>query len=424
MTDGTGKVEEETVAEQRYVVVGGGLAGAKAVEALRESEAAGPVTLVGDEAEAPYERPPLSKEFLKGDKKIDDFRALAPEWYADHDVELLTGERAVRLDRDARTVELKSGASLPYDRLLLATGAHPRKLRVPGADDAPLHYLRRLSNSTRLRDELAPGGRRVVIVGAGWIGLEVAAAARGYGNEVTAIEFAANPLERALGAEVGAVFARVHREEGVDLRTGVGVESFETGAGGTVVVDSGGGRHEADVVVVGAGIKPAVELGADAGLEVARGLLADASMRTSDPAVWVAGDAAEAYHPYLGRHLHVEHWAFALNSGKAAGQSMAGQDVTYDRVPYFFTDQYDVGMEFSGTTDSYDRVVFRGSSEGREFVAFWLEGDRVVAGMNVNVWDVVDPIQALVRAGAAGTGVDVARLTDPSVPLDQLLPAR
>ena len=341
----------------RYVVIGGGLAGAKAAEAIRDSGGGGPVTVVAAEPDAPYERPPLTKEFLKGEKEYDTFRALAEDWYGQHDVEVRLRTRATAIDRGKRTVALEDGSELGYDRLLIATGADPLKLPVPGADTAPLHYLRRLSHARRLRDAISPGGRRVVIVGAGWIGLEVAAAARGYGNEVTVIEMAANPLERALGAEVGGFFGRVHREEGVNLRTGAGVAAFETAGDVTTVIDSNGERFDGDVVVAGAGIRPAIGLGKDAGLDVGRGILTDAALQTSDPAIWAAGDAAEAYHPYLGRHLHVEHWSFALNSGTAAGQSMAGQDVTFDRVPYFFTDQYDVGMEYSGTTDGYDRVV-------------------------------------------------------------------
>jgi 3-phenylpropionate/trans-cinnamate dioxygenase ferredoxin reductase subunit len=396
-----GTQEEQDMADLRYVVVGGGLAGAKAVEGLRESGATGPVTLLAAEPDAPYERPPLTKEFLKGEKDFDDFRAQPEDWYTTHDVDLRFRARATSLDRAARTVTLEDGSTLPYDRLLIATGADPLKLPVPGADTAELHYLRRLPQSRRLRDAISPGGRRVVIVGAGWIGLEVAAAARGYGNEVTVVEMGANPLERALGAEVGAFFGRVHREEGVDLRTGAGVAAFESSGEVTTVVDTAGNRFEADVVVVGAGIRPAIGLGKDAGLEVGRGILTNAALQTSDPAIWAAGDAAEAYHPYLGRHLHVEHWAFALNSGKAAGQSMAGQDVTFDRVPYFFTDQYDVGMEYAGTHGDGDELRLDGDLERAGFEALWLDADgRVTAGMHVNRWDAMDRIRSLVSERA------------------------
>jgi NADPH-dependent 2,4-dienoyl-CoA reductase/sulfur reductase-like enzyme len=405
------------MSDAAYVVVGGGLAGAKAVEAIRETGGQGRVVLVCAEAELPYERPPLSKEYLKGDKEPAAFRALDADWYKTHDVELIAGVRATKLNTSDRSLGLSDGSTLTYGRLLLATGAEPTPLPVPGADQAPLHYLRTLGDSSALREQLSPGGRRVVIVGAGWIGLEVAAAARGYGNEVTVIEAADTPLSRALGSEVGEFFARVHREEGVHLHTGQGVASIEHHGLTTIVIDQSGTRHEADVVVVGAGIRPSIELARESGLAVATGIVVDASLRTSDPHVWAAGDAAEAYHPYLGRHLHVEHWSFALNSGAASGRSMAGEEVTFDRVPYFFTDQYDVGMEFCGTTDSFDQVVYRGDRSGREFIAFWLSEGSVVAGMNVNVWDVTDAIQALVRSSAT---VDVQRLTDPDVPLTDL----
>lgn len=410
--------KEHAVAGPKYVIVGGGLAGAKAAEAIRDSDAGGSVTLVAAESEVPYERPPLTKEFLKGDKDFDDFVALDSNWYEQQDVDLKLRARSTSLDRESRTLTLEGGDTLPYDRLLIATGADPVKLSVPGADNVPLHYIRRLPQARRLRETVSSGDRRVVIVGAGWIGLEVAAAARGYGNDVTVIEMAQNPLERALGAEVGGFFADVHRQEGVNLLTGVGVSAFETEGDATTVVDTAGNRHPADVVVVGAGIRPAVGLGRDAGLEVDRGILVDAALRTSDPAIWAAGDVAEAFHPYLGRHLHVEHWAFALNSGKAAGQSMAGQDVTFDRVPYFFTDQYDVGMEYSGTTEGYDRVLFRGDPASREFIAFWMSKGHVLAGMNVNVWDVTDLIQSIIRSGA---DIDEKKLTDPQIPLEDLI---
>ena len=313
------------MSDATYVVVGGGLAGAKAVEAIREAGGEGRVVLVCGEAELPYERPPLSKEFLKGDKEPTEFRALDSDWYSTHEVELMSGVRATKLNTGDRSLLLDDGSTLTYERLLLATGAEPTPLPVDGADEAPLHYLRTLGDSTALRQELSPGGRRVVIVGAGWIGLEVAAAARGYDNEVTVIEKAETPLSRALGSEVGAFFARVHREEGVDLRTGIGVASVEHHGLTTIVVDESGERHEADVVVVGAGIKPSVELAREAGLDVETAIVVDASLRSSDPHVWAAGDGAEAYNPYLGRNLHVEHWSFALNSGAAAGRSMAGK---------------------------------------------------------------------------------------------------
>ena len=317
-------------------------------------------------------------------------------------------------------MELAGGERLGYDKLLLTTGSSPRRLAVAGADLDGVLYLRMIEDADRLRAALADGGRRVVVVGAGWIGLEVTSAARGYGNDVAVVEPQPVPLRAALGDELGAVFAALHREHGVDLRLGTGVREL-TGTGGHVtgVVTDGGDTVPADLVVVGVGIRPNTELAEQAGLEVDNGILADADLRTSNPDVYAAGDVANAYNPLLGRRLRVEHWANALHGGPAAARSMLGQDVAFDRVPYFFTDQYDLGMEYSGAVgpDGYDRVVYRGDVAAREFVAFWVHDGRVLAGMNVNVWDVTDGIQSLVRSGAK---VDPDRLADPSVPLDEL----
>jgi 3-phenylpropionate/trans-cinnamate dioxygenase ferredoxin reductase subunit len=401
-----------------YVIVGGGLAAGKAAETLRAEGFDGPVVLVAAEPERPYERPPLSKGYLLGKEERDVVYVHDPGWYDEHDVDLRTGTRAVRLDPGAHRLELQTGESLEYGRLLLATGAHPRHLRVPGADLAGVHYLRTAANAERLREALAGGGRRVVVVGAGWIGLEVAAAARGYGNDVTVLEPLSTPLHRVLGPEMGEVFARLHRDHGVDLRTGTGVQEFAGDGSVDSVVVGDGERLPADVVVVGVGVVPTTELAADAGLEVDDGIVTDEALRTSAPDVFAAGDVARAFHPMYGRGVRVEHWANALNQGPAAARSMLGQDVSYDRVPYFFSDQYDLGMEYSGLAGPQASVVTRGDPDGGAFIAFWLEDDRVRAGMNVNVWDVTDAIQALVRADRP---VDVARLTDPDVPLDQVL---
>jgi 3-phenylpropionate/trans-cinnamate dioxygenase ferredoxin reductase component len=401
-----------------YVIVGGGLAGGKAVETLRAEGFDGPVVLVTAEPERPYERPPLSKGYLLGKEERDAVYVHDAGWYDLHDVDLRTGARAVRLDPGAHRLELQSGESLAYGRLLLATGAHPRHLPVPGADLSGVHYLRTVANADRLREALAGGGRRVVVVGAGWIGLEVAAAARGYGNDVTVIEPQPTPLHAVLGPEMGEVFARRHRDHGVDLRTGTGLREFGgTGAVDSVLLDDGE-RLAADLVVVGIGVVPSTGLAADAGLEVDDGIGTDAALRTSAPDVYAAGDVAGAFHPMYGRRVRVEHWANALNQGPAAARSMLGQEVSYDRVPYFYTDQYDLGMEYSGLAGPGTTVVTRGDPDGGEFIAFWLEDGAVRAGMNVNVWDVTEPIQALIRAGRP---VDVGRLTDPGVPLDEVL---
>jgi len=281
----------------------------------------------------------------------------------------------------------------------------------------------------RLQDK--PG--RVVVVGGGWIGLETAAAARASGADVTVVEMDELPLRRVLGDEVATVFADVHRAHDVTFRFGAGISSFNGNDGRlTGVTLSYGEEVPADLAIIGVGIEPVTDLAVAGGLTVDNGVVTDERLRTSDPDVYAAGDVASSHHPILGHRLRVEHWANALNGGPAAALSMLGGDIVYDRMPYFFSDQYEsgpsIGMEYSGwcMPGGYDRVVFRGDPAVRadaspEFVAFWMSGDRVLAGMNVNVWDVNDQIQALARAGLTGTGVDVARLADPTVPLDELV---
>jgi NADPH-dependent 2,4-dienoyl-CoA reductase/sulfur reductase-like enzyme len=401
-----------------FVLIGGGLAGAKAAETLRAEGFGGRVVLVGEEAEAPYERPPLSKGYLLGSDEREKARVHEPGWYEAHDVDLRIGVRAVGLDPAARRVDLDAGEPLSYDRLLLATGSSARRLPVPGADLQGVQYLRALPDADGLLAELRQGGRRVVVVGGGWIGLEVSAAARTYGNDVTVVEPQPTPLYAVLGPAMGEVFGRLHREHGVDLRTGTGVQAF-VGSGTVSGVRTDTGEEiPADVVLVGVGAVPNTGLAEDGGLRVDRGIVTDAALRTSAPDVFAAGDVASAFHPLYARHVRVEHWANALNQGPAAARSMLGQDVAYDRVPYFFTDQYDLGMEYSGLGGPGDTVVCRGNPDEGEFIAFWLDGGRVTAGMNVNVWDVTDPIQALVRSKRP---VDAVRLADPDVPLESLV---
>jgi NADPH-dependent 2,4-dienoyl-CoA reductase/sulfur reductase-like enzyme len=401
-----------------YVIVGGGLAAAKAAETLRAEGLDAPVVVVAAEAETPYERPPLSKNYLLGAAGRDSARVHDEQWYAGNDVELRTGVRATRLDPAAHRLELDTGEVLGYGKLLLATGASARRLPVPGADLEGVRYLRTLPDADRLLADLTGGGRRVVIVGAGWIGLEVAAAARHHGNAVTVVEPQPTPLHVVLGQRMGEVFARLHRERGVDLFTDTTVRELRGSAGRvtSVVTDRHAGLP-ADVVVVGIGVVPEVGLAAAAGLEVENGVVADHALRTSAPDVFVAGDVASAFHPLYGRHVRVEHWANALHQGPAAARSMLGQEVSHDRVPYFFTDQYDLGMEYSGLAGPGDTLVCRGDVEGREFIAFWTSGRRVTAGMNVNVWDVTDPIQQLIRSRRQ---VQPARLADVDTPLERL----
>ena len=401
-----------------FVIVGAGLAGAAAAETLREEGFDGPVVLVGAEPERPYERPPLSKQYLLGRADRDSAFVHDAGWYAEHDVELRTGVRATRLDPAAHRLTLHTGEELGYARLLLATGASPRRLPVPGADLDGVRYLRTLADADRLRTDLAGGGRRVVVVGAGWIGLEVTAAARSHGNTVTVVEPQPTPLHAVLGAEMGRVFARLHRDHGVELLTDTVVREIR-GSGGrvTTVVTDGHAGLPADLVVVGVGVVPDSRVAAAAGLEVDNGVVVDEALCCSTPDVHAAGDVASAFHPLYGRHVRVEHWANALNQGPAAARSMLGQEVVYDRVPYSYSDQYELGMEYSGLAGPGDTVVCRGNPDDGEFIAFWTEDGRVTAGMNVNVWDVTAPIQRLIRSRRQ---VQAARLADPDTPLETL----
>jgi 3-phenylpropionate/trans-cinnamate dioxygenase ferredoxin reductase subunit len=396
-----------------YVIIGAGLAGAKAAQTLREEGFTGDVVLIGAEHERPYERPPLSKGYLHGSTELAEVYVHEPDWYADNKIELRLGVAATRIDPKAHVVHLGTGERQPYDRLLIATGAAPRKLPVEGADLDGVHYLRTIADSQALRTAFGRAGD-VVIVGAGWIGLETAAAARRADCAVTIIEPDPAPLHRTFGPAVGDIFAGLHRRNGVDFRFGASVQRLG-GAGRVreVVTDAGETIPAADVVV-GIGAVPNVELAREAGLEIGNGIVVNASLRTSDPDIFAAGDVAEASNPLLGRRIRVEHWANALDGGPAAARAMLGQQVVYDRVPYFFTDQFELGMEFSGDIAGYDEVVYRGSVDDLEFIVFWLSGGRVLAGMNVNVWDVVPDIEALIRSRRS---VDVKRLTDPDVPL-------
>lgn len=413
------------------VIVGASLAGAKAAETLRAEGFTGRVVLVGEEQELPYERPPLSKGFLLGNDPRDSGQVHDEPWYADQRIELLLGRRAVAVDPAGHTVSLADGQALRYDRLLLATGSRVRRLEVPGGENAGIRYLRTVGDSELLKADLERAAP-VVVVGAGWIGLEVAAAAREHGCPVAVVETESLPLVRVLGDEVAAVYRDLHVAHGVDFHFGAGVREFG-GLDGRVtdVVLENGTELPASIVVVGVGITPAVELAEAAGLELdpeVHGIAVDEHLRSSDPDVFACGDVAAWRSGLLGRRLRVEHWANALHSGPAAAKAILGRDEVYDPVPYFYSDQYDLGMEYSGyaARNRYDKLVVRGSLEARdgkapEFVAFWVKDERVLAGMNANVWDVVDPIQDLVRAGYAGRRVDQRRLADPDVPLTEIL---
>jgi len=402
--------------DRTFVIVGASLAGAKAAETLRSEGFGGGVTLVGAERHRPYERPPLSKPYLRGEAAVDEVFVHPEGFYADQGIQLRTGSPVATLDRRRQEVVLEDGDRLAYDRLLLATGAEPRRLDVRGAELDGICYLRSLDDADRLRARLATASS-VVVVGGGWIGAEVAASARQLGRRVTMVHPHQAPLQTVLGPEVAAVFRALHADHGVEMRMSTRVESFGGATAVEEVVTDHGDMIPADLVVVGAGATPRTRLALEAGLRVDDGVLVDGDLRTSDERIFAAGDVASAWHPLLGRRVRVEHWANALHQGPAAARNMLGQATPYERLPYFFSDQYDLGMEYLGHAPAAQRVVFRGDPATRAFIAFWIEGDRVAAAANVNVWDVVEALRRIITSRQP---VDDDELRDPDVPLDAL----
>jgi 3-phenylpropionate/trans-cinnamate dioxygenase ferredoxin reductase subunit len=404
------------MSKQTFVIVGASLAGAKAAEELRSQGFDGRVVLVGAEAERPYERPPLTKAYLRGESEREKAYVHDAGFYAENEIELETATAVMAIDAGGGRVTLGGDRVLDFDRLLLTTGAEPRRLSIDGADLDGVYYLRTLADCDALRERLDEGGR-VVVVGAGWIGSEFAASARQRGLEVTVVDPLALPNERIFGAEIGAFYRDVHAQHGVDLVLGEDVEAF-AGEGAVATVRTSGGRKiGCDFVVVGIGVAPRVELADDAGLEVDNGILVDEKLQTSAPNVFAAGDVARAQHPFYGERLRLEHWSNALNQGPAAAQAMLGKPTSYDRIPYFFSDQYDVSMEYSGYAPTWDEVVFRGDRDSGQFIAFWLKDQRVLAGMNVNVSDVNEHVQTLIRSRQP---IQTAALSDPDTPLESL----
>jgi 3-phenylpropionate/trans-cinnamate dioxygenase ferredoxin reductase component len=400
--------------KQTYVVAGGGLAGAKAAETLRSEGFVGRIVILGDEAERPYERPPLSKEYLRGEAEARPF-VHDENFYAEHEIELELGDSVSAIDPASSEV-IVGNQRVRYDRLLIAVGAEPRRLRLPGAELDGVHYLRDLRDSEAIGERFV-GGARVVVIGAGWIGAEVAASARQKGCEVTLLARTAVPLERVLGPEVGAVYRDLHRSHGVKFLPQASAARFEGERSVRRVVTQDGRAIDADLVVVGVGVAPRTALAEAAGLEVENGIAVTERLETSAPGVFAAGDVANAHHPFYGGRLRVEHWANALNQGPAAARAMLGHPVSYDEIPYFFSDQYEAGMEYGGFATEWDEVAFRGAPEDGEFIAFWLRDERVVAGMNFNVWDVNEKIRELLRSRQA---VDRQRLADRHTPLEEV----
>jgi 3-phenylpropionate/trans-cinnamate dioxygenase ferredoxin reductase subunit len=402
---------------QKIVIVGAGLAGAKAAETLREEGYDGEVVLLGAETERPYERPPLSKEYLRNEAGREKVYVHEENFYETNEIDLRLRTSVAAIDMGAREAVLEAGGRVAFDKLLLATGAAPRRLSVPGHELDGIHYLRDVEDSDLLRERIESGGR-LVVIGAGWIGAEVAASARTKGLDVTLVEMTEVPLQRVLGRELGEIYRDIHVDHGVDFRGGVGVERFEGSERVERVVLADGSSIDCDFVGVGVGVVPRTQVARTSGITVDDGVVVNEMLEAPGSAgVFAAGDVANAWHPLVRRRIRVEHWANALNQGPAAARNMLGAEQPYERVPYFFSDQYDVGMEYSGFPTDWDEVVFRGDVAAREFIAFWLQEDRVVAGMNVNVWDVTGPIQELVRSGRP---VDRRRLVDTDVPLEEI----
>src|SRR5262245_25404857 len=382
------------------VLVGGGLAAGTAVRELRTQGYDGPLVLFAAEPHLPYERPPLSKGYLMGKDALEKAFVNDSDWYDQHDVDLRTGVAVESIDVAGRTLRA-GGADLAWSGLLLATGATPRHLAMADDSGAPVHYLRTMDDSTALKAQLVEGAR-IGIIGGGWIGLEVASAARRAGADVVVLEALDQPLLNVLGPEVAALFAQLHREQGVDVRTGVRIEEVTTGSDGPTIRLADGDTLTVDRLVVGVGVSPVTDLATTSGIDVDNGILADAGLRTSAPGVFAAGDVANVDHPVLGHRLRVEHWDTAIKHGTVAATNLLGGSAVADHLPYFFTDQYDLGLEYVGNPgpEGFDRVVITGDTDGpvehRAFRVWWLRGDLVVAGMHVNDWDAIDRVRELV----------------------------
>jgi 3-phenylpropionate/trans-cinnamate dioxygenase ferredoxin reductase component len=401
---------------ETFVIVGASLAGAKAAETLREEGFDGQVVLIGAEADRPYERPPLSKDYIRGEAETKPY-VHDDGFYEEHDIELRTSTTVERIDPHSSELILAGGGALRFDRLLLATGAQARQISLPGADLDGVLTLRTVEDAEAIRDRIDNGGR-LVTVGAGWIGAEVAASARQRGCDVTILEMAQLPLERVLGSELGAVYRDIHIGNGARFIGGAAIEAIEGDGAVAAVRLANDRRIDADFVVIGVGVEPLVGLAEAAGIATDNGILVDEYLETDAPGIFAAGDVANAQHPFYGTRIRVEHWANALNQGPVAARNMLGRKEPYDRIPYFFSDQYDVGMEYAGYATTWDEIVFRGDPQSGEFIAFWIENQRVVAGMNVNVWDVNEHIQTLIRGRHL---IEQERLGNPDIPLEDLL---
>jgi 3-phenylpropionate/trans-cinnamate dioxygenase ferredoxin reductase subunit len=400
--DREGRVTKDTIA-----IIGAGHAGGRAAEAMRQAGFLGNIVLVGEEAYVPYERPPLSKELLSTEADVDSVFCHPLDYYAQNGIELRLETRASAIDRAVRTVALESGETIDYDRLLLVTGGRVRRLDCPGAELEGLHYIRDIPNTLALRPALREGAR-VVVIGGGFIGLEVAASARLRGCVVTVVELADHVLARVADPAVGDLVAALHRTNGVRVMTGASVARITGDGRVKEVVCAGGETLAADVVAVGIGILPNMEVAADAGLTVADGITVDEFGRTSDPDIFAAGDVAYHYNPILGRHLRLESWANAQNGGVAVARNMVVDPEPYAEIPWFWTDQFDLNMQIVGAPESWDRLVTRGDPQSGRCVVFYMEESRVVGATTFNVGRDVRACRQLVETGLVFTDAELA----------------
>jgi 3-phenylpropionate/trans-cinnamate dioxygenase ferredoxin reductase component len=402
------------VRDVEFVIIGGGVAAGKAAEGLRAAGGDGAAVVLTAEPELPYERPPLSKEFLRGEVGRETTSTHDEAWYRDHDVEVLLATRASTVDPATRTVTTEVGDQLRYGRgLVLATGAQPNRLGLPGEDLDGVFYLRTIDDSERLRAAISRA-ESMVVIGGGFIGAEVAASATQMDTRVTLLERGDTVWTRAVGPEMGRFFEAFLRDRGVHVRTRTRAERIEGRDQAEAVVLPDGSRLHAEVVVIGVGVHPDTELAERAGLRVDDGILVDERLRAAE-GVWAAGDVANADHPLFGR-IRIEHWAEALNQGLLAGRNLAGADDRYDRVPYFFSDQFDLSLSYLGHVREWDELVVRGSQDVADprFVAWYLHHGTPRAALIVNEWDAEDPVREVIRAGQPA---DPARLHDLGVDL-------
>jgi 3-phenylpropionate/trans-cinnamate dioxygenase ferredoxin reductase subunit len=394
----------------RIVIVGAGQSAGVAAIGLREQGYSGAITVVGEERSAPYQRPPLSKNFLAGQMSAEQLLLKPEKFYAEKSIELRLGTRVEAIERDAMRVRLAGGETLAYTQLLLATGSRPRKLAVPGADRAGVHYLRTLADVEAIRADMAPG-RRAVVIGAGYIGLEAAAVAVKAGMQVTVLEAAERILGRVAGPVVAEFFAATHRAQGAEIRCGVHVEALEGSPRVNAVVCSDG-PVAADLVIVGVGIEPNVELASAAGLACDNGIVVDEFTRTQDPNIHASGDCTNHPNALLGARLRLESVQNAIDQARAAASNLCGKARAYAELPWFWSNQYDLRLQIAGLSQGHDETLLRGSPSAGPFSVMYLRGGRLIAVDTVNA-----PRDHLAfrKLLAAGGEVDAQRLADPAV---------